>query len=284
MGNIYIFSSLNSFNSFSTIELFLYSLFLLSIGSFISVVIFRTSSNLQNNTKELNILSPRSFCPECNHQIKILYLLPLIGFFLQSGKCKICKNKIPFFYPITEISFLLIGLLLVFVYGLGIFCFFLLFLFSIFYILFYLDLKYYYLPFSINILLIPSGLLGNTFFNIFVDTNSLIFNLSPLQFSLYGLLAGYISLWSVNFIFKLISKKDGIGGGDFILFGGVGSLLGPFSLGVILFIASLFGCLMFLISRKKHTKQVPLGSCLILGSICYFLIKNFELLDSFLVI
>jgi prepilin signal peptidase PulO-like enzyme (type II secretory pathway) len=82
----------------------------------------------------------------------------------------------------------------------------------------------------------------------------------------------------------LISKKDGIGGGDFILFGGIGSLLGPFSLGLILFMASLFGCLMFLIDRKKNKEQIPLGSCLILGSICYFLIKNFELLDNFLVI
>jgi leader peptidase (prepilin peptidase)/N-methyltransferase len=284
LGNIYNFSSLNSFNSFTNIDLFLYSLFLLSIGSFVSAVIFRTSSNLQNNTKALNILYPRSFCPKCNHQIKILYLLPLVGFFLQWGKCKICKNKISFFYPITEISFLLIGLLLAFVYGFGIFCFFLLLLFSIFYVLFYLDLKYYYLPYSINILLVPCGFVGNTFFNIFVADNSLIFNLSPLQFSLYGLLAGYISLWSVNFIFKLISKRDGIGGGDFILFGGIGSLLGPFSLGLILFMASLFGCLMFLIDRKKNKERIPLGSCLILGSICYFLIKNFELLDNFLVI
>ena len=143
MGNIYNFSNLNSFNSFANIDLFLYSLFLLSIGSFVSAVIFRTSSNLQNNTKELNILYPRSFCPKCNHQIKILYLLPLVGFFLQWGKCKICKNKISFFYPITEISFLLIGLLLAFVYGFGIFCFFLLLLFSIFFVLFFFGFQHF---------------------------------------------------------------------------------------------------------------------------------------------
>lgn len=284
MVNIFNFNHLNSFDSFSYIELILYSLILLSIGSFTSSIIFRLSSNLINNNKRLSIYSPRSFCPICNKTIKVINLLPVFGFLLQKGKCSSCKNNISPFYLFTEISFLVFGLAIVFFYGFDIFSFLLLCLFFLFYILFFLDLKFYYLPLPINLLVIVLGFIGNSFFNIFVSDVYLLFDISPFLFSLYGFVIGYVSLWLVNFIFRLFYKKDGIGGGDFILFGGLGSLFGPFSLGLILFFGALTGCIIFLFFRKKFELQAPLGSCLILGSVFYFFIKNFELLNNYIVL
>ena len=283
MVNIFNFNYLNSFNSFSYIELIFYSITLLCIGSFASSIIFRLSSNLINNNK-LTIYSPRSFCPNCNKSIKLINLLPVFGFLLQKGKCRSCKKNISPFYLITELSFLIFGLSIAYIYGFGVFCFFLLLLFFLFYIVFFLDLKFYYLPFSINLLIIITGFLSNIFFNIFVSDIYILFDLSAFLFSFYGFLIGYFSLWLVNFIFKILYKKDGIGGGDFILFGGLGSLFGPFSLGLILFFGAVSGCIIFLFFKKHFQLQIPLGSCLILGSFFYFLTKNFELLNNFIVI
>ncbi|MAQ98134.1 MAG: prepilin peptidase [Gammaproteobacteria bacterium] len=284
MENIFNFNYINSFDSFSNISLIIYSLLLFSIGSFASSIIFRISLNIENKDKNISIIYPRSFCPKCKSTIKLINLIPVLGFLFQKGNCSMCNSKISPFYPITEISFFLFGMGVAYVYGLGIFSFFLLLIFFLFYVLFILDWRFYHLPFSINILLIISGFIGNSFFNIFVGDISLFFKLSPLLFSLYGFLIGYFSLWIVNLVFKLIYKVDGIGGGDFILFGALGALFGPFALAMILFLGSLSGCIFFLLFRKKFKSQIPLGSCLIFSSILYFLIKNVELFSFLLVL
>jgi leader peptidase (prepilin peptidase)/N-methyltransferase len=82
-------------------------------------------------------------------------------------------------------------------------------------------------------------------------------------------------------MFKAIKKKDGIGGGDFILFGGIGSIHGPIALPVILLIGSFLGCLYFIFSKKTTDSELPFGSFLILGSFVYFVLNlmNFSLIN-----
>ena len=126
-------------------------------------------------------------------------------------------------------------------------------------------------------------MVSNSVFSLFID-NTNIFNLSSSSLSILGYIAGFLSLWTVNFIYRLISKKDGIGGGDFILFGGLGSIVGPFALAPILFLGSISALLIVLINLKKYSNEVPLGSGLILGFIFYVLLKYFELLANMLVI
>ena len=87
-----------------------------------------------------------------------------------------------------------------------------------------------------------------------------------------------------NFLYKKISNEDGIGGGDFILFGGIGSIFGPFSLGPILFVASLTGIIFYIAKKGKKSTEIPFGSFLILGSLIYFFIKRYELFNNYLVI
>ena len=284
MTNIFNYDYQHGLNAISAIDLFLFSLIFLCIGSFASSTIYRLSLTFSEDNQNTNLLFPRSFCPNCKTTIKLIYLMPLVGYLIQKGKCNSCKSNISIFYPLTEIFFLTIGLIAINAYGISIFLYFLIFITYLFYVLFYLDLKNFYLPLSINLLLILAGFIGNIFFNIFVDDLTYIFNLNPVQFSSIGFLIGYSSLWLVNFVFKVIYKKDGIGGGDFILFGAIGSMFGPFSLGLILFLGAITGCILFLFSNKSFKKEIPLGSCLILGSVFYFFIKKYELLNMFIVI
>jgi len=279
--NSYNFNHLNVYGSFTSIELLLFSLIFLSIGSSVSSIIYRFSPD---TSKEINIFYPRSFCPNCKKQIKLIYLIPLLGFILQKGKCISCNNSISFYYPLTELIFLFIGLYLLFLYGINIVFFFLFSIFSLLYILFLLDLKFFLLPFSINIFLILLGFLSNYLLEIFIISDLYPSNMSSLVFSSLGFVIGYSSLWIINFIFKVINKKDGIGGGDFILYGALGSIFGPISLPIILFLGSMFGCLLYLSFKERFKKEIPLGSCLILGSVFYFIFINFELFNILLVI
>ena len=253
-------------NSFSNIEILLISLFFLSVGSFCSSVIFRLAPE-----NDLNLFKPRSFCPSCNKTIHIINLIPLLGFLIQKGKCMFCRTKISKFYPFSEIFFLLFGVLLIANYGISLATIIYTIIILCFYVLFFLDYKYFYLPVSINILLIIIGIVFNAKYGLFIDEASLILNIKPILFSLYGLFFGYSSLWLVNFIYKISKKKNGIGGGDFILFGAIGSIFGPFSLPIILLIGSFLGCLYFIFSRKNIDNELPLGSFLVFSSFIYFL-------------
>tara|TARA_Y100000746_G_scaffold171494_1_gene148792 strand:- start:230 stop:700 length:471 start_codon:yes stop_codon:yes gene_type:complete len=155
---------------------------------------------------------------------------------------------------------------------------------TIFYILFFLDLNFLYLPLPLNISITVLGLTGNTFFSLAIEDSIYIFNISPFWFSIFGFLIGYIFLYLVNYFFKIYKGIDGVGGGDFILFGGIGSIFGPLSLGPILFLSSVLGILYFVFFVKMNRSELPLGSFLILGSCCYFFIKTFELFEDYLVL
>ena len=282
MINIFNYPFINQNLNIGTVDFFIVSIFLLSIGSFISTLIYRLSRI--GKFKISDLIYPRSRCPTCKKQISSLNLIPLIGFLRQQGKCINCKNKISFFYPITEIFFLILGIFIVLNYGYSILSIYLFLILTIFYILFFLDLNFLYLPLPLNIIITVLGLTGNTFFSLAIEDSIYIFNISPLWFSIFGFMIGYIFLYLVNYFFKLYKGIDGIGGGDFILFGGIGSIFGPLSLGPILFLSSVLGILYFVFCVKMNRSELPLGSFLILGSCCYFFIKTFELFEDYLVL
>ena len=282
MINIFNYPFINQNLNISSGDFLIISIFFLSIGSFTSTLIYRLSRI--EKFKISDLIYPRSRCPTCKNQISYLNLIPLIGFLRQQGKCISCKSKISFFYPITEIFFLIFGIFIVFNYGYSILSIYLFLILTIFYILFFLDLNFLYLPLPLNISIIGLGLTGNTFFSLAIEDSIYIFNISPLWFSVLGFLIGYIFLYLVNYLFKIYKGVDGIGGGDFILFGGIGSIFGPLSLGPILFLSSVLGILYFVFFLKMNKNELPLGSFLILGSCCYFFFKTFELFEDYLVL
>ena len=239
-------------------------------------MIFRLSPNSPFPLSKI-----RSSCPSCSKKIDAINLIPLLGFVIQSGKCKFCNSNISKFYPFTEIFFLLIGILLITNYGIGLSAIVYTIIIFCFYILFFLDYKYLYLPVYINLLIVFLGITFNAKYQLFIDETFLILGIKPTFFTLYGLFFGYSSLWLINTIFKVIKKKDGIGAGDFILFGGIGSIHGPIALPVILLVGSFLGCLYFIFYKKAVDSELPFGSFLILGSFIYFVLNlmNFSFIN-----
>ena len=263
-------------SSFSFVDLIIIAIFFLSVGSFCSSIIFRLAPN-----SPFPLYKIRSSCPSCSKKIDIINLIPVVGFLIQKGKCKFCSSYISKFYLFTEIFFLLIGILLVYNYGISLSTIIYTIIIFCFYILFVLDYKYLYLPLYINLLIVLIGVTFNAKFQLFLDETFLILGITPISFTFYGFFFGYSSLWFINFIYKFIKKKDGIGGGDFILFGGIGSIHGPIALPLILLIGSFLGCLYFIFSKKSSNSMLPFGSFLILSSFIYFVsnLMNFSFVN-----
>ena len=244
------------------IELLLVGVFGACIGSFSSMLLYRLPEMRTN--KSLTLSSPRSYCPHCQSRLNLWMLLPIFSFLIQKGKCLYCSQRINSSYLINELVHISIILLIALNVGINFIGFIYYLIFSIFYILFFLDLKHLFLPIYLNVSLILIGLLINIVFNIFTS----------YQEALLGLVAGFGSLWFINALFKIIKSKDGIGGGDFILLGGLGSIFGISSLGPIILLGSSFSLLIYTLSNRTKREEIPLGSGLILGAIFFYLIQN----------
>ena len=235
---------------------------------------------MQDNNSKVNLFFPRSHCVACNKTISKVNLIPVIGFLLQKGKCNFCKESISPMYPFNELVHLLVGVFLYFVFGLNIQLFFAYFVFFNFFILFILDLKYFLLPFWLNLGMVLMSFVAIGVCEIFI-ISTLGFN--QLYISLVGLVIGFGVLWLINAIYKLIKGVDGIGGGDFILLSSIGSMAGIWALPFVILLGSFSALLIHLIKGKNMSKEIPLGSGFILGFLLYCFMNYFELLQNYMV-
>ena len=242
-------------------ELLLVGFFGACIGSFSSMLLYRLPEMRFN--KSLTLYSPGSYCPNCKFSLGKWMLIPIFSYVIQKGKCSSCSQKIDSSYLLNELIHTIIILLIAVNIGINIIGFIYYIIFTIFYILFFLDLKHLFLPIYLNVSLIFIGLVINLFFNLFTS----------YQEALLGLIAGFGSLWFINALFKIIKSKDGIGGGDFILLGGLGSIFGISSLGPIVLLGSSCSILIYALSDRSKREEIPLGSGLILGATFFYIIK-----------
>ena len=238
-------------------ELVLTNLLLIALGgclgSFVSLLIYRLP--LEDN--EINILKPRSFCPQCKVQLSIIQLIPFIGYLYSRGICLTCNAKINHLYLINE---LIIAAFILFIFNklaLAHLSSWLIVLIIIsLYIQSIIDLKTLHLFQPISTILILSGLILNV---------SVEFFTVPLD-SFLGLIFGYGILFCINEVYKMIRSKDGIGSGDFLLLGGIGSIFGASAIGPILLIGSSITLCLYAINKDK---ELPLGFGVAIGAIFY---------------
>ena len=253
-------------------ELVLTNLLLITIGgcfgSFASSLIYRLP--LQEN--EINILKPRSFCPQCKTQLSIIQLIPFIGFLYSRGVCLLCNAKINrlYFYneviiaafilyifsklALTDLSSWLIVLIVISLYIQSI-----------------IDFQTLHLSQPISAILIFSGLMLNI---------SIEFFTVPLD-SFLGLTLGYGLLFCINEVYKMIRSRDGIGSGDFLLLGGIGSIFGASAIGPILLIGSSISLCLYAVNKNKEEEH-QLGFGLGIGAIFYcFLFIFFSIYHLF---
>ena len=228
------------------------------LGSFASMLIYR----LPLEDAEITIFKPRSFCPLCKNKLTVLQLIPFVGYIYSQGICKACNTKIHSSYLINEILIAAFVLLIfnkmeiinpsAWVIVLIVMCL---------YIQSLIDMQNMHLFQPLSVILVLSGLTLN------ISTN---FFTIPLD-SLLGLVFGYGILFCINEVYKMIRSRNGIGSGDFLLLGGVGSVFGASAIGPILLIGSSITLCLYATNKNKD-EELPLGFGIGIGAIFYCLL------------
>ena len=225
-------------------------------GSFYNVVGYRIP-------KKESIVFPPSHCPKCNRKLKAQELIPLISFIIQKGKCKNCKQKIGLFYPIFELITGLLFALSLKVYGLTPNLIIVLTFISMLMIITVSDLEYMIIPDSVLI-----------FFSVLLLIE--IYLIKGANEILPAIINGLIS-FTIMFIIKktgdLIFKKESMGGGDIKLMFLVGMILNYKNALLTIFIGSLIGLPISIITIKNNNHVLPFGPLLSTGGIIILLAK-----------
>ena len=240
----------------------------LIVGSFINVLVWRLPKMLEREWRAqahevlglpaepvaapYNLMHPNSCCPRCNHPIRPWENIPLLSYVLLKGRCSSCHQSIGARYPITELACGLISAVVAWHFGFGWAAGAVSLLSWGLLAMSLIDADHQLLPDVLVLPLLWLGLILNSF-GVFVS----------LHDALWGAVAGYMSLWSVFWVFKLITGKDGMGHGDFKLLAMLGAWGGWQILPMTLLLSSLVGVmggLILLRLRKAHASTpMPFG-------------------------
>lgn len=239
------------------------------IGSFLNVVIYRLPVMMErdwraecreflelpeeNSTEDnLTLAKPRSRCGHCGHQITILENIPIISYLFLGGKCSSCKTPLSKQYPLVELFTAIVSVIVGWHFGVSWQALAALFLSWSLIAASGIDISHKLLPDSITLPLLWLGILLS-FFNVFVD----------LESSVIGAMAGYMSLWSVFMLFKLLTGKEGMGYGDFKLLAMLGAWAGWKMLFAIILTSSVVGAVvgitMIILKKRDRNTQIPFG-------------------------
>jgi len=204
-----------------------------------------------------NLVVPRSRCPKCKTQITAVQNIPVISWLVLRGKCAHCKMPVSARYPVIEAVTGMLTALIIFKLGAnwaGIGG--MLLLWSLI-ALTMIDYDTQLLPDQITLPLVWAGIIFS------MIPHSGVFPATDLQSSIFGAIGGYLALWSIYWGFKLITKKDGMGYGDFKLLAALGAWLGWQLLPAIILLSAVVGALtgiaMILFSGHKREVPIPFG-------------------------
>ena len=225
------------------------------VGSFLNVCIYRIP-------RSESIVFPSSHCPECNNKIRAFDNIPVVSYLLLRGSCRACGTRISWQYPVVE---LLSALLTLFLFLRFYFSptFFVLFVFCMaLVVITFIDLEHQIIPDSISL---PGIIIG--------FATSFILPWLSWKSSLIGIVAGGGSLLLVATGYQLLTKKEGMGGGDIKLLAMMGAFLGWRSIPFIIFTSSLFGSVVGLtlmaIRKKDSQLPIPFGPFLAFGAVLF---------------
>jgi leader peptidase (prepilin peptidase) / N-methyltransferase len=247
----------------------------LMVGSFLNVVIYRLPKIMEhewhNNCLELQgkeipaqttytLSKPRSACPSCGHKITALENIPIVSYLALRGRCSGCNSPISARYPLIEALTGTLICLISWKFGYSSTTIFAsAFTFALIALTF-IDFDTQLLPDDITLPLLWLGLLFN-----------LNFGFTDLKSAVIGAVAGYLILWSVYWLFKLIRGKEGMGYGDFKLLAAIGAWFGWKLLPAVILLSSTLGAIIgvALIVLAKRGKEVPMpfGPFLAIGGI-----------------
>ncbi|MCX7627970.1 MAG: A24 family peptidase [Methylophilaceae bacterium] len=251
-------------------------LFGLMIGSFLNVVIHRLPIMMERAwraqcaeingqpspaaSSPYNLVVPRSTCPTCGHRITALENIPIFSYLFLRGKCAACHAPISPRYPLVEALTGLLAGAIAWKFGLEMHALAAFFLAAALVALTFIDIDTHLLPDDITLPLLWAGLLFN-----------LNGGFTDLKSAVIGAVAGYLALWSVYWLFKLATGKEGMGYGDFKLLAAIGAWFGWQLLPAVILLSSLTGSVigiaLILLARHGRNVPIPFGPYLALGGI-----------------
>ncbi len=223
------------------------------VGSFLNVCIHRLP-------RGGSLVFPASHCPSCQHKLSVLDLIPVFSYFLLRGKCRYCKAPISFRYLIVEFlaGSIFVGIALNFPLSYRLFPFHAIFV-GLMIVAFFIDLEHQVIPDAVSFAGIGLGLIYNAF---------VVKNLLP---ALLGMFLGYLILFLIGFVGKLIFKKEAMGEGDLFLGALLGAYLGWQNLLLALFLAYLLAAVVSLfllaLGKVKMGEHIPFGPALAAGGV-----------------
>lgn len=262
----------------------------LLVGSFLNVVILRLPARMEwgwrQEAREIlgqpeayepkppGLVVSRSACPMCGHQLAAWENIPVLSFLLLRGRCRACRTPISRQYPMVELITGLLFAVCAWRFGVSVELGFALVFTAALVALSGIDLRTTLLPDQIVLPLLWLGLLASLV-TLFVDPVSAIL----------GAAAGYLSLWSIAGLFELLTKKPGMGAGDFKLLAALGAWCGVKAVLPIILISSVVGAIIgsiWLATAGKHRDtQIPFGHYLAIAGWLQF-ISGIDLLGLYL--
>ncbi|PLX77787.1 MAG: prepilin peptidase [Azoarcus sp.] len=236
----------------------------LFVGSFLNVVIHRLPRMMERDwqvqaaemrgepapeSERFNLAAPRSRCPHCGHLITALENIPVVSYLFLRGRCGHCSAPISRRYPMVEVLTAVLSGYAAWHFGFGLAAAgALLFLWAMIALAF-IDLDTQLLPDDITLPLLWLGLAFNLA-GVYTDLPSAVI----------GAMAGYLALWSIFWLFKLATGKEGMGYGDFKLLGAIGAWLGWQTLPLTILLSSVVGAVIgiSLIVFARHGRNIPI--------------------------
>ncbi|WP_449429958.1 prepilin peptidase [Pseudomonas putida] len=239
----------------------------LLVGSFLNVLVYRLPIMLERQWRReaqevlglpapplerFDLCLPASHCPQCGHRIRAWENIPLLSYLALRGRCAACKASISPRYPLVEVACALLSLVVAWHFGVTAAALLALPLTWCLLALSLIDAEHQLLPDVLVLPLLWLGLIANAY-STYV----------PLPDALWGAIAGYLSLWTVYWVFKLLTGKEGMGYGDFKLLALIGAWGGWQVLPLTLLVSSAVGALigLFLLRLRKHSigTTMPFG-------------------------
>ena len=255
-----------------TIVVLLALLLGLLVGSFLNVVIYRVPEGLNRNWKlqakqmldlpleqgegeRFNILMPPSHCPSCKSAIKPWQNIPILSYVLLKGQCKHCHTAISLRYPLVELLTGLVFAVCAWKFGVT-WTALAAMVFSAYLIaMIFIDADTQLLPDQLTLPLMWGGIV----FHLAAYLLQADWGITNLVDSLLGAIVGYMSLWSIFQLFKLVTGKEGMGYGDFKLLAALGAWLGISVLPIIIIMSAVVGLIFALIMKVAKNQPMPFG-------------------------
>ena len=244
----------------------------LLVGSFLNVVIYRVPEGLNRNWKiqakqvldipleqgegeRFNILMPPSHCPSCKTAIKPWQNIPILSYVLLKGQCKHCHIAISLRYPLVELLTGLVFAICAWKFG-ATWTALAAMVFSAYLIaMVFIDADTQLLPDQLTLPLMWGGIA----FHLAAYLSQADWGITSLVDSLLGAIVGYLSLWSIFQLFKLVTGKEGMGYGDFKLLAALGAWLGIGVLPIIIIMSALVGLIFAIIMKVAKNQPMPFG-------------------------